>query len=76
MAGEERAPVLHLPEPTYDDLLKGNEFATKYITWVEAILTRVWKIVAKWRGGIGRGIVPMTSAEAMREIAEELGIRE
>jgi hypothetical protein len=70
--GEEHAPVLHLPEPTYDDLLKGREFATKYITRVEAALTRVWEIVTKWR----RGGADMTSAEAMREIAEAMGIRE
>ena len=37
-----------------------------------AALTRVWEIVTKWR----RDVAHMTSAEAMREIAEAMGIRE
>ena len=38
LAGEERAPVLHLPEPTYEDLLKGIEVAKKYLARTDAAL--------------------------------------
>ena len=70
VAGEEHAPVLHLPEPTYEELLKGREAASVYIARAGATLARVREIVAKWRGDIAY----MTSTEAMREIAEAMGI--